>query len=127
MLGWCNDKQIREQLAWADCVVIPSRWEGFGLVALEAMRAGRAVIASNVGGLPEVIDPGVTGWLVPPDDPSALRATLLSLGDEQLAAAGAAGRRHFVQRFTIERTADALLAVYRQAIAMRGSISHAFS
>ena len=127
MLGWCDDRYIREQLAWADCVVIPSRWEGFGLVALEAMRAGRAVIASNVGGLPEVLDPTVTGWLVPPDDPVSLRATLLSLSDAQLTTAGAAGRRRFVQQFTIERTAKALSSVYRQAIAMRAGISHAFA
>lgn len=127
MLGWCDEARIRDELAWADCVVIPSRWEGFGLVALEAMRAGRPVIASHVGGLPEVVDDGRTGWLVPVDDPAALRSALLSTTDAQLVAAGAAGRQRFVQRFTIERTASALNAVYRQAIAMRGSISHAFA
>jgi glycosyltransferase involved in cell wall biosynthesis len=127
MLGWCDDGQIREQLAWADCVVIPSRWEGFGLVALEAMRAGKAVIASDVGGLPEVIESGVTGWLVPPDDAAALRTAMLEPSDAQLVAAGASGRQRFAQRFTIERTATALQAVYRQAIAMRGSISQAFA
>ena len=127
MLGWCDDRQIREQLAWADCIAIPSRWEGFGLVALEAMRAGRAVVASNVGGLPEVIEHGVTGWLVPPDDPAALRAALLAPSDAQLTMAGAAGRQRFVQRFTIERTAAALSAVYGQAVAIRNSISHAFA
>lgn len=127
MLGWCDDRQIRQQLDWADCVAIPSRWEGFGLVALEAMRAGRPVIASNVGGLPEVVEDGHTGWLVPPEDHAALQAALLAPTDAQLAAAGAAGRRRFVQRFTIERTATALSAVYRQAIAMRSGISHAFA
>jgi glycosyltransferase involved in cell wall biosynthesis len=127
MLGWCDDGQIREQLAWSDCVVIPSRWEGFGLVALEAMRAGKAVVASDVGGLPEVIESGVTGWLVPPNDAAALRTAMLEPSDAQLAAAGSAGRQRFVQRFTIERTATALHAVYRQAIAMRGSISQSFA
>lgn len=127
MLGWCDDARIRQELAWTDCVVIPSRWEGFGLVALEAMRAGKPVIASAVGGLPEVVEAGVTGWLVPPDDPAALRTMLLSLDDAQLTAAGAAGRHRFVRRFTIDPMADALLSVYRQAIAMRSSISHAFA
>jgi glycosyltransferase involved in cell wall biosynthesis len=127
MLGWCDDRRIQQELAWADCVVIPSRWEGFGLVALEAMRAGRAVIASRVGGLLEVVDHGRTGWLVQPEDPAVLRAALLAPNNAQLAAAGAAGRQRFVQRFTIERTANALNAVYRQAIAMRASISHAFA
>jgi glycosyltransferase involved in cell wall biosynthesis len=91
------------------------------------MRAGKAVIASDVGGLPEVIDSGVTGWLVPPDDAAALRTAMLEPSDAQLAAAGALGRQRFAQRFTIERTATALQAVYRQAIAMRGSISQAFA
>jgi glycosyltransferase involved in cell wall biosynthesis len=127
VLGWCDEQRIRQELEWADCVVVPSRWEGFGLVALEAMRSARAVIAANVGGLPEVVEAGRTGWLVPPEDPAALRAALLSLTDAQLAAAGAAGRQRFLQRFTIERTAVALTAVYRQAIAMRSSISHAFA
>lgn len=127
LLGWCDEARIRQELAWADLVVIPSRWEGFGLVALEAMRAGRAVLATRVGGLPEVIEDGRTGWLVPPEDPAALRAALLSLGDDELVRAGAAGRQRFVRHFQIERTAAALSAVYRQAIAMRASISHAFA
>lgn len=121
MLGWCGDARIRQELAWADCVVIPSRWEGFGLVALEAMRASRAVIATDVGGLPEVVDHGRTGWLVPPEDHTALRDALLTPSDAQLAAAGAAGRVRFQQLFTIERTQKALSDVYRKAIATRVS------
>jgi glycosyltransferase involved in cell wall biosynthesis len=125
MLGWCDEAKIRDELAWADCVVVPSRWEGFGLVALEAMRAGRAVIASRVGGLPEVVEHGHTGWLIPPDDPVALREALITISDADLITAGAAGRRRFLRHFTIERTAASLIAVYRQAIAMRSNISHA--
>lgn len=124
-LGWCDQDRIRRELDICDCVVVPSRWEGFGLVAVEAMRAGRAVIATRNGGLPEVVDEGRTGWLVPPEDPMALRHALLSPTDEALRAAGAAGRERFRERFTIERTVAALTAVYRQAIAMRSSISHA--
>jgi glycosyltransferase involved in cell wall biosynthesis len=127
MLGWCDEARVREELAWADCVVVPSRWEGFGLVALEAMRAGRAVIASRVGGLPEVVEDGHTGWLIPPDDAAALRSTLVSLSDADLIATGAAGRRRYLRHFTIERTAASLTAVYCQAIAMRRTISHAFA
>jgi len=119
LLGWCDEASIREQLAWADCVVVPSRWEGFGLVAVEAMRAGRAVVATDVGGLPEVVAHGRTGWLVPPEDPTALRAQILSVTDEMLATAGAAGRRRYLERFTIERTIEGLDRVYRAAIAAR--------
>jgi glycosyltransferase involved in cell wall biosynthesis len=127
MLGWCDGQQIRRELAWADCVVVPSRWEGFGLVALEAMRAGRAVIASRVGGLPEVVEERCTGWLIPPNDPAALRSALLTISDADLIAAGSAGRRRFLRHFTIDRTAASLTAVYRQAVAMRRTISHAFA
>lgn len=126
LLGWCDQERIREELAWAHCVVVPSRWEGFGLVAVEAMRAGRAVIASKVGGLAEVVDHGRTGWLVPSEDSGALRAALLAPSDAEFVAAGAAGRARFLQHFTIDRTTSGLAAVYRQAIAMRSSISHAF-
>lgn len=121
MLGWCDDARIRQELAWADCVIIPSRWEGFGLVALEAMRASRAVIATHVGGLPEVVDHGRTGWLVPPEDRAALRDALLTPSHAQLAAAGVAGRLRFQQLFTMERTQKALSDVYRNAIAVRES------
>lgn len=127
MLGWCNEQRVRDELAWADCVVVPSRWEGFGLVALEAMRAGRAVIASDVGGLPEVVQHAETGWLVPPNDAAALRNALLAPSPDDLIAAGAAGRRRFLRHFTISRTAASLSAVYRQAIAMRSTISHALA
>jgi len=118
-LGWCDETRIREELAWADCLVVPSRWEGFGLVALEAMRAERPVIASRVGGLPEVVDHGVTGWLVPAENPEALREAILAPTDSELVEAGAAGRRRFLQRFTAQRMADQLLAHYREAIGRR--------
>src|SRR5579883_2312377 len=61
MLGWCNQTRLRELYGEADVFVMPSRWEGFGLVALEAMRQKTAVFASNRGALPEIVVPGVTG------------------------------------------------------------------
>jgi len=112
-LGWMNEAQIQRELASAMLVAVPSRWEGFGLVALEAMRAGRAVIASKVGGLPEVVEDGVTGLLIPPDDPVALRSALIELSDDALIAMGAAGRARFLDGFTIGRTVAELKALYR--------------
>lgn len=126
-LGWCDQSRIREEMAAAECVIVPSRWEGFGLVAVEAMRTGRAVIASRVGGLPEVVEDNVTGWLVEPNNPHALQEKLLGLSAEQLAQAGAAGRQRFENLFRLERMAGELKKVYRQAIAMRSPISHAFN
>jgi glycosyltransferase involved in cell wall biosynthesis len=62
---------------WADIVVVPSRLpESLGRVAIEAMAYGRPAIASAIGGLTEVVQDGVTGWLVPPNDPAALARTI---------------------------------------------------
>ncbi len=74
LLGRIAD--TRDLLAALDALAIPSRAEGQGIVALEAMAAGVPVVASRVGGLPEMITDGETGLLVPPDDPAALAAAL---------------------------------------------------
>ena len=66
-------------LAQADGFVLASRWEGFGLVFLEAMAAAKPVVATRVSAIPEVVEDNVTGLLVPPDDPAALAGALLAL------------------------------------------------
>jgi glycosyltransferase involved in cell wall biosynthesis len=102
-------------------VVVPSRGEGFGMVALEAMERGRAVVASRVGGLPELVVPGETGLLVPPDDLEALRAALVMVASDPAHAAemGAAGRRRALEAFPEERPAERLDAIYRSALERR--------
>ena len=70
--GWLDRKAIVELLRKVDAVVMPSRWEAFGLVAIEAMRAGVPVIASNRGALPEVVQDGVGGYIFDLDDRDAL-------------------------------------------------------
>jgi glycosyltransferase involved in cell wall biosynthesis len=62
-------RNISHLFAAHDIVLMPSLWEGLGMVAMEAMAAGRVVVASNVGGLPEIITDNETGFLVPPSDP----------------------------------------------------------
>jgi glycosyltransferase involved in cell wall biosynthesis len=95
--------------AAADVVVLPSRWEGFGLAALEAMAAGRPVVAAAVGGLPEVL--GDTGTLVPPGDAKALAEALRqALSPERVGAvrSGAAAgplRLRALGEFSLERAA----------------------
>jgi glycosyltransferase involved in cell wall biosynthesis len=81
-------------MADLDVFVLPSLWEGFGLVLLEAMAAGRPIVASAVGPVPEIVVDGVTGLLVPPGDPAALASAIIRLlRDPELAAAyGRAGR-----------------------------------
>ncbi len=77
-LGPLPRAALYERMATAHAVVVPSRREGLGLVAVEALALGRPVIASHVGGLPEVVTAG-TGMLVPPEDPAALAHALQSL------------------------------------------------
>jgi len=111
-LGWRSLSEVATEIAAADVVVVPSRWEGFGLVALEAMRGSCAVVASDVGGLREIVVDGVTGYLVPPDSPERLMRAL-SLHDRATwQAMGRAGRLRYETRFTARRMNAELAALY---------------
>lgn len=105
---------------WAmDLVLIPSLFESFGLAAVEAMALGKPVIASRVGGLPEVLADGQAGVLVPPQDPAAIRRAVAAfLADPgRYAALAEAGRRRCQEHFTERRMVDAVAGVYRSLVA----------
>ena len=97
-----------------DLLVLPSREEGMPLAALEAMIQGRAVVATRVGGTPEVVVEGVTGLLVPPEDPAALAEALGRLIRDGAARQrmGEAGRTRALAEFTVERMAERTLEMY---------------
>jgi glycosyltransferase involved in cell wall biosynthesis len=103
----------------AAIVVVPSLGEGFGMVALEAMERGRPVVASAVGGLPEIVEDGRTGLVVATGDAGALAAALVDLASDpaRAAAMGAAGRERAVTAFTQARCTDRTDALYRAALA----------
>jgi glycosyltransferase involved in cell wall biosynthesis len=100
-LGTRDAGQVRELLAGAAALVVPSIYEGMPLVVLEAMERGVPVVASAVSGIPEVVVGGETGWLVPPEDPAALAAALEEvLGDPvEAGRRGEAGRRRIDERY----------------------------
>jgi glycosyltransferase involved in cell wall biosynthesis len=103
-------------LSAADVVLVPSRVEPFGLVAVEALLLGRAVIASRVGGLAEIVRDGETGVLVEPDDPQALADAIIRLLSDPAVRTtlGHAGEADARSRFSMEtyaaRLADVVLA-----------------
>jgi glycosyltransferase involved in cell wall biosynthesis len=101
-------------LAAADVVALPSRLEGLGVAALEAMAAGRALVASRVGGLAEVVVDGETGLLVPPEDPAALAGALGRLAADPALRArlGSAGRARVLDQYTSAKMAEGTLACY---------------
>ena len=109
---------IGPALEQAAIVVVPSLGEGFGMVALEAMERGRAVIASDVGGLPEIVDDGVTGLVVPRGDPAALAAAIgeLAANPARAAAMGMAGRERALTEFSQERCTTRTAELYALAL-----------
>lgn len=107
-VGHRSAAQVRGLLARARALVVPSLYEGMPLVVLEAMEAGRPVVASRVSGIPEVVVDGITGWLVPPEDPSALRRALRELlqDPEEARRRGAAGRQRLDDRYRPHHAAE---------------------
>ena len=117
-LGRLSRDEVDAALGRVRALVMPSLCpEVFGMVALEAMAAGVPVIASRLGGLPEVVTDGVDGILVAAGDTDALAGAMRRLADDPGLAAGmgAAGRRAVASRFTPEAHTAALLEVYHAA------------
>jgi glycosyltransferase involved in cell wall biosynthesis len=98
----------------ADLFVMASLWEGFGLVFLEAMAAGCPIVATNVSAIPEVVEDGRTGLLVPPRDPGALSDAMreLLLDREEAHRMGQAGLQRLKERFTEERMIEVTEQLY---------------
>jgi glycosyltransferase involved in cell wall biosynthesis len=117
--GFVPHEELQRLYARAAVVACPSRREGFGVACLEAMAHGRPVVASAVGGLRDLVVHEETGLLVPPRDPSALRAALERLlGDRELRLRlGTAGQERARTQFSWERFVNGTLAAYDEALA----------
>lgn len=115
-LGHVEDAaEYRNVFRRASAFTFPSEWEAFGLVLLEAMAAGVPIVATAVGGVPDVLDGGRAGRLVPYGDPDALAACIRDVvsAPERSAALVEAGRLR-VQNYTWDRVIDDHLALYRE-------------
>lgn len=106
----------------SDFMVLPSRWEGFGLVIVESFLCGKAVIGTNVGGIPEVIEDGVSGFVVPPEDPESLKRQIIDFMDspKKVEAMGRAGRERVQEYFTIKRMISSYIRLYKDLLGVAG-------
>jgi glycosyltransferase involved in cell wall biosynthesis len=112
-------EDVREVLAASDLLLVPSRQEGFGRVALEGMAMARAVIATSVGGTAEIVRDGVDGLLLEPGDPDAWAdaAAGLLADEERRRDMGERGRERALTDFSPEAHVEGVLSVYERVLA----------
>lgn len=117
LTGPVDRAEVPGILRAADLCLQPSRSEGLGISIIEAMAAGLPVIATNVGGIPEAVEDGVTGILVPPEDPRALADAMRWMVEHpaERAEMGQRGRER-ARQFDVHLIADQLLAIYREVL-----------
>jgi len=115
-MGFCSGATLHALVRGARAVVLPSEWyENAPMSVLESMALGKPVLGARIGGIPELIDEGETGWLFTSGDAGELAGQLraIALADAAvLAAMGRRARERVEQRYTRERYADAMLALY---------------
>jgi glycosyltransferase involved in cell wall biosynthesis len=118
-LGYQED--VATWYAVCDAIALTSASEGTPVTIIEALAAGRAVVATSVGGVPDVVDEGETGFLVPPGDTEALaaRLELLARDPERRAEMGRMGRERVLRRYAVERLVDDVDVLYRELLDTR--------
>jgi glycosyltransferase involved in cell wall biosynthesis len=117
LTGWLSEDDVRAELNRAQALVMPSFAEGLPMVIMEAMAAGRPVIATYIAGIPELVQPGETGWLVPAGDTQALAQAVDALAacdPKTLMQMGEAGRARALERHDIGTEAAKLAAHFGQ-------------
>ncbi len=115
-IGWVDNSEIDRYMEACDAVIVPSRWEGFGIVAIEALRNKKPVIASNRGALPEIIQHGVNGYIFDFDNKEELVSIVQSLNKSKLEAMGEAGERIFYERFHSDKMNKQIERLYEDAV-----------
>jgi alpha-maltose-1-phosphate synthase len=120
--GMLSKREVIQLLSHSTLFACPSVYEPLGIVNLEAMACGTAVVASKVGGIPEVVADGETGLLVPPDDPDALAESInaLTRDRDRAKAMGVAGRERAQSQFDWGRIAQQTAELYESTVAAHG-------
>lgn len=115
-LGVVTDRdQIAHLFATSRVAIVPSREESFGIACLEALASGCPVVASRVGGIPEIVRDGVDGLLVPPEDPAAMATALERVLAQPTTVASPATLRERAAQFSWDRIGERYLELYQQA------------
>ena len=116
-VGYVDDNELKDFYRNCDIFVAPSLYESFGLIYLEAMAWGKPVIGCDVGGVPEIVEDGETGILIPPEDENALAGAIIKLKDEKLRAKiGEKGRRKVENDFSNKKMAENTYKIYSDVI-----------
>ncbi|MFD1795196.1 glycosyltransferase family 4 protein [Paracoccus aurantiacus] len=116
LLGWQPRDEVFALYRRADLLLMPSRWEGFGLVAVEAMQAGLPVFASRVGGLQDIVLDRETGRLFTPDRPDEIVRMIRETSDQDLTEYGRHGLERYRAHYTAERMAKEMAGLYRELL-----------
>jgi colanic acid/amylovoran biosynthesis glycosyltransferase len=118
LLGYQSPERIKSFYELSDIYIQPSLYEALGAAAIEASSMELPIIASNVGGLPEVVEHGATGLLVPPNDASAIAQAVMSLANnrEKRIRMGQLGREKVIRQFSLEREVKEWLALYEKVL-----------
>lgn len=115
-LGWLSRHDLNRYYKAADYVLMPSRWEGFGLVAIEAMKNGVPVISSDRGALPEINVDGETGYVFDIDNLASVVARLVATDEASRRRLGEQARRRYLRTFTADRMNSASLKLYNELV-----------
>jgi glycosyltransferase involved in cell wall biosynthesis len=117
--GWLTEAEVRAEILKARALVLPSFAEGLPVVIMEALALRRPVISTYVAGIPELVEPGISGWLVPAGDPPALAAAMLACLDtplEQLERMGEIGKNKVIAAHSADREAAKLTELFKKAL-----------
>lgn len=115
-LGWVDNKHIDKYYQMCDIVIMPSRWDGFGLVAIEAMRNSKPVIVSNRGALPELVKNGINGYIFSMENINTLEVILKNLNKKELVTLGNCARKIYEDKYTANIFCEKILTVYKNIL-----------